>query len=65
MDLSAFKYGGGNITGFRLVDPMNQKVRDTQREWNNLNPNTFRVAGLNRKLKVQSIKSHTSETSAY
>ncbi|KAH0820074.1 hypothetical protein GEV33_002720 [Tenebrio molitor] len=34
VDLEEFKYGGTNITAFRLVDPDGPEVRKVVREWN-------------------------------
>lgn len=34
MDLEEFKYGGTNITAFRLVDPDGPDIRKVVREWN-------------------------------
>ena len=34
MDLEEFKYGGTNITSFRLVDPHNPKVKELVKSWN-------------------------------
>lgn len=33
VDLEEFKYGGTNITAFRLVDPENPEVLRTVAEW--------------------------------
>lgn len=38
IDLEEFKYGGTNITAFRLVDPDNEFVRDTVAEWTQGDP---------------------------
>lgn len=34
MDLEEFKYGGTNITAFRLMDPEGAQVRKIVRDWN-------------------------------
>lgn len=34
VDLEEFKYGGTNITAFRLVDPDGPDVRKVVRDWN-------------------------------
>ena len=33
VDLEEFKYGGTNITSFRLVDPNNPEVKEVVRSW--------------------------------
>lgn len=33
INLDEFRYGGTNITAFRLVDPYSQLVQNTVREW--------------------------------
>ncbi|XP_064612115.1 glutamate receptor ionotropic, kainate 2-like isoform X2 [Liolophura sinensis] len=33
IDLEDFKHGGANVTAFRIVDPMNPKVRDAISDW--------------------------------
>ena len=33
MDLEDFKYGGTNITSFRLVDPLNPEVQEVVKSW--------------------------------
>ena len=33
MDLEDFKYGGTNITAFRLVDPQNNEVQAVVKSW--------------------------------
>lgn len=33
MDLEEFKYGGTNITAFRLVDPEKPDIQKVVREW--------------------------------
>lgn len=33
IDMEEFKYGGTNITAFRLVDPDNQYVQESVNEW--------------------------------
>ena len=53
LDLDDFRYGGVNMTGFRLVDPADDKVQVVQREWSRLNPNYWRGAGTDRKIKVR------------
>lgn len=35
ISLDEFKYGGTNITAFRLVDPQNPQVQETVLEWTN------------------------------
>ena len=52
LDLEDFQYGGVNMTGFRLVNPEDEKVQSVQREWSRLNPNYWRGAGTDRKIKV-------------
>ena len=52
LDLDDFRYGGVNMTGFRLVDPEDEKVQMVQREWSRLNPNYWRGAGTDKKIKV-------------
>lgn len=37
INLDEFKYGGTNITAFRLVDPNNPSVQNAVREWSVLN----------------------------
>lgn len=34
VDLEEFKYGGTNITAFRLVDPEGPEIRRIVRDWN-------------------------------
>ena len=55
MDLDSFKHGGVNITGFRLVDPDQEKVQAVQREWSRLNPTYWKGAGTYKKIKVDFI----------
>ena len=52
LDIESFKHGGVNITGFRLVNPDDERVQTVQREWSRLNPNYWRGAGTDRKIKV-------------
>ena len=33
MDMEDFKYGGTNITSFRLVDPHNPEVQNVVKSW--------------------------------
>ena len=33
MNLDDFKYGGTNLTAFRLVDPENPEVKDVIQKW--------------------------------
>lgn len=33
IDLEEFRYGGTNITAFRLIDPENANVQQTIRSW--------------------------------
>lgn len=33
MDLEEFKYGGTNITAFRLLDPEKPEIQNTIQEW--------------------------------
>ena len=33
LDLEDFKHGGANITGFRLVDPSSDRVKDSLKDW--------------------------------
>ena len=53
LDLTDFKHGGVNITGFRLVKPDDFKVLAMQKEWHRLNPNYWKGAGPGRKIKVR------------
>ena len=55
LDLDDFKHGGVNITGFRLVDPNFATVNSIQREWSRLNPNFWRGAGTDQKIKVKPV----------
>ena len=51
VDLEDFKYGGTNITSFRLVDPHNPEVKDVVKSWtlgitgstNRINETNFKV----------------------
>ena len=52
LDLDDFQYGGVNMTGFTLVSMDEEKVQTVQREWSRLNPNYWRGAGTDRKIKV-------------
>ncbi len=62
LDLDDFRYGGVNMTGFRLVDPEDDKVQTVQREWSRLNPNYWRGAGTDRKIKVRSCSPRGNKT---
>ena len=42
LDLSRFRYGGVNITGFRLVDPDSPAVREARREMHLFNRTVWR-----------------------
>ena len=65
MSLEAFKYGGVNITGFRLVDPEQDIVQQVQSHWSRLNPTAWRGAGTGSKIKVGNhLYLHYRETSS-
>ena len=53
LDLDDFQYGGVNMTGFTLVSVDDEKVQMVQREWSRLNPNYWRGAGTDKKIKVK------------
>ncbi|KAJ8910748.1 hypothetical protein NQ315_017205, partial [Exocentrus adspersus] len=53
VDLEEFKYGGTNITAFRLVDPDGPEVRKVVRDWN---------AGLESKSKKELPPLYRAET---
>jgi len=54
LDLSAFRYGGANFTGFRLVDRENsQLVRNVHQAWRRLGPAYHRYLPAGNLLKVQ------------
>ena len=61
LDLEDFKHGGVNITGFRLVDPDNDLVKQVQREWSRLNPNYWKGAGTDRKIRVSTGSGYVTE----
>ena len=54
LTLDAFKYGGVNITGFRLVSPESKEVQGALRDWSRLNPNYWKGAGTS-KLQVRTL----------
>ena len=61
VDLEEFKYGGTNITSFRLVDPHNPEVTKVVKRWtlgikgskNRINGTNFKVSQV--KLKPNSM----------
>ena len=58
VDLEDFKYGGTNITSFRLVDPHNPEVKEVVKSWtlgirgskNRINETNFKVCQVQQKL---------------
>ena len=47
MDLVRFRYGGVNITGFRLIDPDQPAVQAIRREWRRVNHSVGHGTGSN------------------
>jgi len=52
LDVASFRYGGVNITGFRLVDPDDAVVQAAVRDWKRLDPDAWNGAGPDSKLTV-------------
>jgi hypothetical protein len=52
LDLIRFRYGGVNITGFRLIDPEQPSIQSIRRDWQQLNPALWRGAGPGNSLQV-------------
>jgi hypothetical protein len=52
LDISDFRYGGVNITGFTLIDTNLPRFQAVQREWSQLNPNNWHGAGARRNISV-------------
>jgi len=48
IDLSSFKYGGMNVTGFRIVDEHNNTVRNFLSGWEKLDAKLWPGAGSNK-----------------
>ena len=52
LDIGSFRYGGVNITGFRLVDSDDVVVQAAVRDWKKLNPSVWNGAGPDGRLTV-------------
>ena len=55
LDLTHFRHGGVNITGFRLLDRDNPKIRTIEQQWLKLshaNPLYWKGAGIDRSIGV-------------
>lgn len=50
INLDEFRYGGTNITAFRLVDPYSQLVQNTVREWTKPNTNADKMVTIEVKI---------------
>lgn len=55
MDLEEFKYGGTNITAFRLVDPEKAEIQRVVRDWQ------YGEARFGRKLELTASASRVSK----
>jgi len=53
LDISSFRYGGVNITGFRLIDSDDVIVQAALRDWKKLDPAIWNGAGPDSKLTVR------------
>ena len=61
LDLSAFRYGGANFTGFRLVDRENsQRARNVQTAWTTIGAAYHKHLPAGGLLKVCSSSSSSS-----
>jgi len=57
LDLSAFRYGGANFTGFRLVDrESSQLIRNVHTAWRRLGAAYYRYLPVGSMLEVVIIK---------
>ena len=50
LDVSDFKYGGVNLTGFSIINTSSARYRAAQRDWTRRNPNYW--LGARRRLTV-------------
>ena len=55
VDLEDFKYGGTNITSFRLVDPHNPEVKEVVKSW------TLGIGGSKNKINETNFKVYQAQ----
>jgi len=51
LDVSDFKYGGVNLTGFAIINTSSARYQAAQRDWTRRNPNYW--LGARRRLTVR------------